>query len=268
MKNITLEELKVIEVNMLEYIDKLCLENDIKYFVFWGTLIGTVRHNGFIPWDDDVDIIMTREDYNKFLKVLKENPIPKYKVFDHNIQEEYYYSYPKLVDTTTVVTEDLFDTLKDYGLFIDIFVLDKIPKDKNIQEKILKKIKIYQKLIYYYKMNISYEKNKVKKFLKIIIKKIIRIYGLNRINKKIRNLFSKYSNLDEYVYTYDSCESNSVFEANEIQQLIRHKFENIEINIPLNYDFLLKREYGNYMKLPPEEERKSNHKMKCYWKDK
>ena len=95
MKNITLEELKVIEVNMLEYIDKLCLENDIKYFVFWGTLIGTVRHNGFIPWDDDVDIIMTREDYNKFLKVLKENPNPKYKVFDHNIQEEYYYSYPK-----------------------------------------------------------------------------------------------------------------------------------------------------------------------------
>lgn len=265
---VSLSELRKIGVDMLQYLDKICLENNINYFVYYGTLLGAIRHNGFIPWDDDIDIVLLRDDYEKLLEILKKENKTDYKLLDFSIQNDYFYPYAKLINTKTSVSESLFENIDNYGLFVDIFPLDNIPDDKDQLEKRLKKIKFYQKLSYWWAMDLSYEKNKAKKFIKIIIKKMVKLYGLKRIMRNYNKVSIKYNNIDtEYCshnYPVPTC---ALYKKEYLKSPIRHKFENIEVNIPKEYDEILKEEYGDYMKLPPEKDRVLTHKMKYYWKD-
>ena len=120
MKNIiSREESKSIMLKMMDAVDDLCMENNIKYFLHAGTLLGAVRHKGFIPWDDDIDIALLGDEYEKFLDMMRnQTKYPWLRLIDHHVQG-YYYPFAKVEDKRTIAKQD--DNVSEYGIWIDIF---------------------------------------------------------------------------------------------------------------------------------------------------
>lgn len=129
MKKITIEEAKKIELDILSYIDDFCKKNNIEYFINYGTLIGAVRHKGFIPWDDDIDISMTRENYDKFIEYYK-NDKSKYKLLALETNKHYFNNFAKIVDSTTRIDNTRIYKSYPSGIFIDIFPMDSFADKK------------------------------------------------------------------------------------------------------------------------------------------
>ena len=127
-KNINLEELKKIQFDILKKVAAFCEKNKIKYYLGYGTLLGAVRHKGYIPWDDDIDIIMPRPDYLRFIEIFnKSTPSPELKVLSHYIDKNHPYPFIKLINTKTKQVSH--SSIKyDMGVCIDIFPLDGLPK--------------------------------------------------------------------------------------------------------------------------------------------
>lgn len=119
------QQLRMLEI--LLYIDKICKENNIKYWLSSGTLLGAVRHGGFIPWDDDLDIEMLREDYEKFLKVFTDND--NYALQTYKSDENYFRTFAKVRDLHSEISEFELDRYYKYrGLYVDIFSIERVPK--------------------------------------------------------------------------------------------------------------------------------------------
>ena len=128
-ENLKLEEMKKVEIEILKKIDEVCSENNIVYSLAGGSAIGAVRHKGFIPWDDDIDIMMLREDYDKLQNVMNDKDYKGIKLLSINNDENFPYPYMKAVSLNTTGKEIGIDKIKDYGVFIDIFPVDKVPTD-------------------------------------------------------------------------------------------------------------------------------------------
>ncbi len=130
-KKETLEKLHDVEIEILDEFVRVCKKNNLKYFLVGGTLLGAVRHEGFIPWDDDIDIGMPREDYEKFLKVMEEKNSEKYTVFDSRYDENYFFQFGRLSLNGTYWSE-YWDNQVPFklGIHIDLFILDKVPENK------------------------------------------------------------------------------------------------------------------------------------------
>ena len=122
------EEIKKIEISILDYIASVCEENNIGYYLAYGTLLGAIRHHGFIPWDDDIDIYMLREDYMKFIEIAKEHIHHRYKLLSIYNDDDYYYEFAKVVDSNTKLKINNVKQIKKEGVWVDIFPLDNVPK--------------------------------------------------------------------------------------------------------------------------------------------
>lgn len=175
-----LENMHKIQLNMLIEFDKICRRNNIKYILDAGTLLGAVRHKGFIPWDDDIDIILFRDEYNRLIEILEKLPQDKYELLSSKNKKCYcrLHSQWNLKGTKT---EAYYDMNTDFtlGICLDIFVLDNIPND-GLRKKIFSiKQTLIRKLIWSYEITnseayISKNKERMGKILKIIFK-IFRI---------------------------------------------------------------------------------------------
>ena len=130
MKKLTLDEVKKIQLEILAYIDSFCKKNNISYFINYGTLLGAVRHKGFIPWDDDIDISMDREYYNMFIEKFNQDS-SKYKILSLDTDKAYFNNFIKVVDTTTKIVDNRNYKTFSCGVFVDIFPMDKF-NDKKI----------------------------------------------------------------------------------------------------------------------------------------
>ena len=128
------EELKDSQMNILKFIDRVCKENDISYFVNYGTLLGAIRHKGFIPWDDDIDICLYREDYDRFLNVVKELKDERYKVLDYDSSDWYFQNFAVIVDEWTVVEDNIKVKPHDTSVFVDVFPVDRV-NDLKVADK-------------------------------------------------------------------------------------------------------------------------------------
>ena len=272
MKKIKLDEIKRVETNILKYIDDVCTKNNIPYFIYAGTLIGAIRHKGFIPWDDDIDIALTRENYVKLIELLKKDNNVRYKVFDHETQSNYFYPFAKIVDTDTIVYEKNFYKIDNYGLYVDIFALDFVPENEKLKEKHYKNVKKKQRLIFYYAKKKFEEKNIIKLFVKSLVRRYAKIKGLDKILNEYNTVCMEYNNDDKnckyMLNNWSLSKYDRAFLNREAIEsgISRAKFEDIEVNIPNGYDSILRAHYGNYMELPPEDER-INHCMEAYWKE-
>ena len=270
MRKMTLDEIKSVELEMLRYLDNICKTDHIDYMLIGGSLLGAIRHNGFIPWDDDIDIILTMENYDKLFSVLKNIKHEHFKLLHYSIQKDCYHPFMKFVDTRTCVKEKNKKEISNYGVFIDIFGYFKFPENINEGKKHFKKINYLRKnmgrcsdkkLIY----NFSF-----KNILRIPLKIKSKVIGMNYYMNKYDKVMRKYSNTNTHfmvsnwpVYSYE----HEIQEYDNLKDVCCHNFEDINALIPVQYDKILTKLYGNYMELPPVEKRISNHDMEVYWRD-
>jgi lipopolysaccharide cholinephosphotransferase len=241
-------QLKILEI--IKYIDAFCNENNIEYYIIYGSCLGAVRHKGFIPWDDDMDIAMTEDNYFKFIKAFEQSGNKeKYYLQRPGKEKDYYLSFSKLRDiTTTLVEENNKDKNITYGVYIDIFPLIGVPKNK-IKRNILKINRAFL-----LSANINVINNK---FLKSISKIIIKLIGKERVIKYCQKNCFKYKtkDYDEWLSLCDGDGFNLNLNMKEVYgKPLYVEFENTMLPIPRKYDEYLTHIYGDYMKIPSEKD--------------
>ncbi len=257
-----LKKAQELLAKILYEVHQVCEKNNIQYFLNYGTLLGAIRHNGFIPWDDDIDICMTRENYDKFC-VLAPNALGKEFVLQNEDTDNSYglcYSKVILNDTLWIENNAKKTSRKYSGLFIDIFPLDLIPEDKETQNKQLMHYKIVNMLLLA-KLNYSATAYNTNKRLLFYFFKFLSIFfPLKYLKKKRNNIILGYSKSNSNLLTTFSFYEQCITKVASIKELTKHIFEKREYYIPVEYDRILTDTYGDYMTPPPQNER-INHNI-------
>lgn len=265
-RELSLQELKQLELNMLKYIDYICKKYHIRYYLDSGTLLGAVRHNGFIPWDDDIDIVVDRNDYRKLLTLLTEEN-ERYKVLSMYQYRDYPYLFAKLVDTETELIEKQFP-IKEMGVFVDIFPIDHLPS--NILKRRISQlyIRIMRKALL---LRMNQERNV--KAEKVIDKLILLFFAdkdWRRIMQRIDAYLTKKATNDTKIKTNIVASSKPYRDVPKeyFGEPVTLQFEDSKFLAPRAYEEYLSILYGNYMTLPPESERVTNHSFKAFMRQK
>lgn len=244
-------------------IDRICKKNKISYFMIDGSLLGAVRHKGFIPWDDDFDIGMTRENYDKFLKIC-EKELNKEKFFIQNESTEKLCAigFTKIQLLNTEIIEDFSKNVDVcHGIFVDIFPYDYIT-DNKVKKKIFLFFNVMIKNILWVKC--GYGTNKHKKSIKYKLYKFIGLFFTVNKLKRIRNKHtSKYNNKKSKRKMFNSDYPNPIIDKTLLDKTKTYEFEDREFNGIYDYHSYLSAHYGNYMKLPDEKDRRvhSNYEI-------
>lgn len=257
-ERMTLEECKKISLDILIDVSDFCEEHDITYYLSVGTLLGAIRHQGFIPWDDDIDIMMPRPDYKRFLDEYKSE---KYKVYKPS-EGRFYYA--KVYDTSTVKYERDVDyhKFKPIGVDIDVFPLDGIVNDKEEIERLYKKECILEKLLRLSNQPIFLRKNPLKAINRILPRMLIGSKRLVRMIEKNAQTYD-YESSDYVVRMRWSPNGFTGALPKEVYEKDYAIFEKNVFCIPRDYDTWLKAFFGDYMSIPPEEKRVV-HDFECY----
>lgn len=237
-----LQEVKTEMLRLLKIIDKICIDNNIRYWIDGGSLIGVLRHDGFIPWDDDLDISMLKKDYIKLIEALTQ-----YEK-DHNDAYLFYKSPQNLHVCNYFASKRIFSRTQGSVLMVpakvDIRPVNCIKNTSSERQKNLELRDIANILIYKKKYGYTLKIPKGKKEIIDFFDNYNNNYG---IEDPYDNVF--------FAHPYFEYSSKFDLKIQDIYPLIRHKFENIEVSIPNNYDYILSNLYGDYMKLPTLEHR-------------
>lgn len=266
MEKLSINEIKEIELNILKHVKKTCIENKLEYFLAGGTLLGAVRQEGFIPWDDDIDISMPREDYIKLLTILENGE--RYRSLSQS-RDDYFYSFAKIVDLNTEVQELNVDySFKNSGVWVDVFPIDGLPDDDKNIGRHLKKVLLYRQLLYNSLMKkCPGSLTKIKHIFRYAFWRVSRMFGwkywINKVGKlAVKYKYNESNKASCVVYGYGKVE---VFDKEVFKFGSEKKFEDDLYSVPADYDKCLKSMFGNYMELPPEGKRITHHKFQA-WK--
>lgn len=265
MIKLTQEEIKNIELDILLEFDKICKKYNLKYYIAGGTLLGAIRHKGFIPWDDDIDVCMPRTDFIKLKEVCNdENEVYELKTkLSNNLNLPFY----KLVDKRTVSKLLFTNALMDNQLWIDIFPVDGLPEDIKEVEKIYKRCDFYRKILMLTDANLGEGSTFFRKYCKFILKPLAKIYGKRRCITQIETIAFRYPyETSKYVgaVTWGLYGVGERMLKSEFEKSVEVEFEGYKFPTFSCWDSYLKGLYGDYMKLPAVEERK-NHSMTAYF---
>lgn len=265
MKEISTTQLKGIQLEILIEIDKFCRQNNIRYSLAFGTLLGAIRHKGFIPWDDDIDIMMLREDYNRFISSFSNK---NYKVRYSHIDRQYICPYAKVEDIRTIMEEPTNYPV-EIGVNIDIFPIDNFPNNHEECTK-LQRVKHLLNIIHDLKgikiaRNRSLGKNIILYLAQLLFKPISQRY----ITKKIENISQKNNHKNT---SWKGCivPTNNSLKWKLPSELFDNYcdilFEGHYFQSIADTDKYLTANYGDYMKLPPIEKQVTHHVFHAYWK--
>lgn len=272
MKELSLQEIKSIEFSLLEEIDKICRKEKIRYSLIGGTLLGAVRHKGFIPWDDDVDIMMPRKDYNRFIEYCKKNSCVNFNLLCNELEESYGYLFAKACSKNTMIKEENISSNGiELGVYVDIFPADglgnsyKDARKKLESSRFLREVLIAKNWRKFFKSKTHawyYEP------IRFFFFAISRLFSRKKIVSEIQK---KYMNIDfdsvKYVGVISgSYRSKEIVETQLYSRYTELQFEGKNFMALEQYDEYLKHIYGNYMELPSEEKRKSHHMFVAYYK--
>ena len=257
-KYLSLREIQMEELKILKKVINFLKENNLTYYLAGGTLIGAVRHKGFIPWDDDIDIIMPRPDYNKFIELSQKKKIDTEIEVKSIELKNLSYPFCKVVNKNI---EIISKSQEDKNLWMDVFPIDAISDNEKEKQNIMNKIMRYKGIIYLHNTKIKdiikENKNISNKCLKLILKPIANILSPKYLSKKIIGLATKANynetkKLGAYVWGYGLKE---ILDRKCFEGKSEFKFEDIVVMGPIGYKEYLTSIYGDYMALPPQEKR-------------
>lgn len=272
-EQLSIEKVQEISTEIMKTIAEICEEKGLRYFLIYGTLIGAIRHNGFIPWDDDLDIMMPRPDYDKLLAYLYEHigDYPHLRVFNHDVCKEYPYMITRISDDRY---EIIMDNEKPYGMgvFVDIYPYDGLgdtPEEAlryGIKGDRLSSL-CYQATREHFAIETT--KTTLRKLLKYPVFLVAKVCGKDLFQNKLEKLARvKAYDSSEYVgcVVWLSGGMRDIFPRKWFDGSKLVDFGEYQFRIPTHYDQILRYIYGDYMKLPPENERVGHHFYKVYEK--
>lgn len=251
MKNrkVTDEESKKIRFDIIVEVDKFCKENGLKYFLAYGTLLGAVRHKGYIPWDDDTDLMMPRKD----LEILKKKFVSeKYKYSDVDTERGYEFPFPRITYNET------FDKRGKaaiyYGVNVDLYPIDGLPESDEEIKKFFSKYKsLLRPRLFWIKV-----RNKLIKLFPLKSFPFIKLLTKRCVN----HMMSYEVGSTSKVFVFDS----RVYNWDIFKDSVEIEFEGRKFMAPIGWDEFLKTSYGDYMQLPPEDQRHPYHSGNYFWK--
>lgn len=260
---IPLDDIKIIELQILIDIHQFCESHNITYYLGYGTLLGAKRHSGFIPWDDDIDILMPRAEYERFIN-LYSSECYEVAVVGKN---DYYYPYAKVFDTHTKLLENSLVQL-DLGIYVDVFPLDGVSnnlllrKIQNLEILFLKRLLTHKYSPYNRKRNV------IKKMLLPIVKFVLSPISCQYLGYKLDQVSKRYSYEESEMVgcLTEDAEKDIVFNKNIFNPSSSIPFERHVFFAPHDIEKYLTLLYGDYMVLPPIEKRTNTHSFKAYYK--
>lgn len=270
MKEISNEGIKQIELRLLIEFDRLCREQGFRYSICGGTLIGAIRHKGFIPWDDDIDVLMPRKDFEAFIKYSHDNAVP-FELLHYTNNPNYFDGIAKIYDKSTII-DDGFSNLYELklGVYVDVFPIDGAGKDYESALKLYNKTKLQRRMLGAKQWK-KYEFSKTHSFiyepLRMAAFVASRAIKAEHMLEKIDSVYSQIP-IEESKYAvsiYGSYGEKEIIPSYFVESYISLPFEGVEVMAVERYDEFLTKMYGDYMQLPPEEKRVSRHGFKAYY---
>lgn len=260
-RKVTLEEMRDLQLAMMDKIHEFCVERGIRYSLGGGTLLGAVRHKGYIPWDDDIDIMLPRPDYERFLKEF-DGVYPNYTVQSCEKDADYCKMFAKVYDNRTILDEKIIRT----GVYIDVFPIDGLPVKKDLS-LYMSRLQCLTHLLYRStKMPLNHKtwKNRLKHYL-FELCDVRRDMVLGLIESFYSSIpFETSVFAGSIVGLYYEKE---YYESNVFKSYMDMEFEGHVYKAISAYDIYLSQHYGDYMKLPPKEQQVSLHEYKVWWKE-
>lgn len=269
MKKLNIQQIREVQTEVLKEVIFFCNSNNLEYFITGGTLLGAVRHAGYIPWDDDIDLIMPRKDYDIFIKTFNISRTDRFKVLSIAYDKLFPYTYAKAVDSNTVLEEDNGFNYP-INVYVDIFPLDNLTDDIKCALRTYYTILFYLKLLNVKKANLSDKKTFLKtliiRIMKTLLSKIEYYEITNRIDKKSKKYADEKTGKYVGVMSLLAYRKSEIVEADIFSKSLYLTFEGIPVKAPIGYDKYLNSLYGNYMKLPPIEKQVTHHKFDAWQK--
>ncbi len=266
MNKLTLDELKRIEFDILKHFDAFCKEHNIRYYLAYGTLLGAIRYKKFIPWDDDVDVLVPREDYERLLKIYEDNA--QYKLFAFEKDGMFHYPFAKLCDLSTKkVLPEFRSSGAIPGVEIDIFPLDCWQSDYEMARKEARSIS--REILFLQASQLR--ESPTKKGIKSLLWQLISVYARIRTDKYFNKKIVKKSKANKqdnpaFVGSKSWCiyGERGIIPAEAFADVTYVEFEKEMFPAPIGYDTYLTCLYGDYLPEPPKEKQKTNHSFEAY----
>ena len=257
---LSLPEIKVTAFAILKHFQDFCRNNNIQFYLSNGTLLGAVKYRAFIPWDDDIDVFVPREDYDRLIRLYDDSN--RYRLFSHEREASYKFPFAKLCDMTTRKEENNVDNGVLLGIDIDIFPLDFCSKSI-LTPNIQRKLRIYQKGCILSKFISSKGKSLYKRFAIGCCKFFGFEFFYNKLTETIERERAKGS---EYMgcLMWPIYGKREIIPAEVFSNVIEVEFEGENFPAPAGYDVYLRSLYGDYQKDPAPEQQKSHHQYKAY----
>lgn len=265
MNRQTLRKVQLVQLEIAREVKRICDVNQIKYFLDSGTLLGAVRHKGFIPWDDDLDLGMLREEYQKFLDIAPKALDSRYELVDWTKEINYPHQFCKVMKKGTLYQEEAQGGKARNGIYIDIFPYDSFPVESFRQKMLIFSLTACRSLIRakcHHRTWVVHNKFHFKKWVRNLPFRILCLFMSKKsLIKKYEKIAMQYNGRpSSLLFPQSTCSFGKwIIPKNCLEKLMELKFEDTFFLVPTGYDEYLKRAYGDYMVLPPECERENRH---------
>jgi lipopolysaccharide cholinephosphotransferase len=262
-----LKEMQLMQIEILKQVGKLCEENDLRHYMIGGTCLGAVRHSGFIPWDDDIDIGLPRPDYDKLELICRAQLPERYTYVNYKDDFRIPNNISKVYDNRTVLIEEARQEYQvELGVYIDIFPLDGVPSSPLTREVHYYKTYFLKSLMQINSMDNSRRRSLLKKVLIAFVQMLMNDRILKAVHDCFENTVRKY----QYCTSQEICNYSGAWGKREliprdwIGEGATLVFEDVSLKVFREYRKYLSRLYGDYLKLPPIEKQKSHHRYRVY----
>lgn len=265
VRQIGAEELKTIQLDVLQAIDKFCADNGIVYSLACGTMLGAVRHKGYIPWDDDIDIYLLREDYIRLIKLFPKTYLERYELVSLERDAQWTRAYAKAFDNRTRIIENSTDNIQ-IGVNIDVYPIDDVPDDEIQWRKYDRRRRFFQRIDVVKSIRISSRRG-VLKNAALLVMKLPFCFLSRKHTARFLSWYSQRNNGKGYSSVFESVQGmlqKHKFSKGLFSSMVKMPFEDRTFMAFSDYDAYLRNAYGDYMQLPPEDKRVSHHFFEAF----